>query len=105
LKDTGKDIAGKDSNNIPAGRNNHDERCLLGMLLFASCAALAQSTPASVSSLAWMTGTWTQSSERETESEEWLGPANWLMVATNLSTWPSGKKPFQFRARTDLMLR
>ena len=69
---------------------------LLWMLLFASCAAMAQPAPARVSSLAWMTGTWTQSSEREMVSESWLGPANGLMVATNLSTWPSGKKTFEF---------
>src|SRR5688572_14098135 len=50
-----------------------------------------------VASLGWMTGTWVQHAEaRETVSESWLGPGNGLMVAANLTTWPNGRKSFEF---------
>jgi hypothetical protein len=73
----------------------HFSRSVVALLLFISCAALAQSPPR-VASLAWMTGTWNQSNEKENVSESWLGPANGLMVATNLTTRPNGLKSFEF---------
>jgi hypothetical protein len=44
-----------------------------------------------------MSGTWVHKAEdRETISESWLGPANGLMIAANLTTWPNGRKSFEF---------
>lgn len=44
-----------------------------------------------------MSGTWVHKAEaRETVSESWLGPGNGLMVAANLTTWPNGRKSFEF---------
>jgi hypothetical protein len=55
------------------------------------------SSPPRVARLDWMSGTWTHKAEgRETVSESWLGPANGLMVAANLTTWPNGRKSFEF---------
>jgi hypothetical protein len=45
-----------------------------------------------------MSGTWERKAEgRQTVSESWLGPGNGgLMVAVNLTTWPDGRKSFEF---------
>jgi hypothetical protein len=65
-------------------------------LLLAPALAWAQS-PARVSSLDWMSGTWERKAEgRETVIESWLGPGNGLMVAANLTTWANGRKTFEF---------
>ena len=71
-------------------------RSLAAALFLLPALALAQ-TPARVASLDWMTGTWVQQAEgRERVAESWLGPGNGLMVAVNLTTWPSGKKSYEF---------
>ena len=73
------------------------KRSLLAALLLAPALALAQAAPARVSALEWMSGTWLQKTEgRETVTESWVGPGNGLMVAVNLTTWPSGKKSYEF---------
>lgn len=69
-------------------------RTLFAALLMCPALVAAQ---ARVASLDWMSGTWTHSVDgRETVSESWLGPGNGLMVAVNLTTWPSGRKAFEF---------
>jgi hypothetical protein len=67
-------------------------------LLFALLmlpASLPAQTP-SIAALQWMAGTWVHDEGRGRVVETWLGPGNGLMVAANLSTWPSGKKFFEF---------
>ena len=64
-------------------------------LAFISGAALAQQ-PARVASLDWMTGTWTEVRGDQVVSESWLGPANGLMVAVNLTTRGPTRKSFEF---------
>lgn len=68
---------------------------LLSTAGFAT-ATLAQSTPARVAALDWMTGTWTHTTPTVMTRESWLGPGNGLMVAVNLTTTSSGKKSFEF---------
>lgn len=70
-------------------------RSLLAALLCSANLAAAQS-PARVASLEWLAGTWTYSEGRETVVESWLGPGNGLMVAANLTTFPNGRKTFEF---------
>ena len=71
-------------------------RSLAAALILSPALAFAQS-PARVASLDWMSGTWVQKAEgRGTVSESWLGPGNGLMVAANLTTWPNGRKSFEF---------
>ena len=57
-------------------------------------AAFPQS-PARGESLGWMTGTWMEEKDGARVVESWIGPANGLMVAANLSTWPGGRKFFE----------
>src|SRR6185436_9652196 len=72
-------------------------RSIFAALLLAPALAFAQATPARVAALDWMSGTWVQKAEgRETVAESWLGPGNGLMVAVNLTTWPNGRKSFEF---------
>lgn len=70
-------------------------KTLLAALLLAPVVAFAQS-PARVSSLDWMTGTWERKTERDTVAESWLGPGNGLMVAVNLTTFANGRKSYEF---------
>jgi hypothetical protein len=71
-------------------------RPLLAALLLSPALVLAQPA-ARVASLDWMSGTWERKAEgRETVSESWLGPGNGLMVAANLTTWPNGRRSFEF---------
>src|SRR6266852_4851090 len=56
----------------------------------------AQSTPARVAALEWMSGTWVQEKDGERVVESWVGPGNGLMAAVNLTTYPGGKKSFEF---------
>lgn len=65
-------------------------------VLFAAAASFAQAPVARVASLGWMTGTWTHANGEERVTESWVGPGNGVMVAANLSTWPNGKKMFEF---------
>ncbi len=75
---------------------------LLLVLVVAPGAAVAATdagpgSPPRVASLDWMSGTWVRDAEgRETVSETWLGPGNGLMVAANLTTWPNGRRSFEF---------
>jgi hypothetical protein len=62
-------------------------------MLLASSTVFAQ---ARVASLDWMTGTWVHTKDGEKVTESWVGPGNGVMVAANLSTWPNGKKFFEF---------
>jgi len=72
-------------------------RSLFAALLLGPALAFAQAAPARVSALEWMSGTWVQKAEgRETVTESWVGPGNGLMVAVNLTTWPNGRKSFEF---------
>jgi len=64
-------------------------------LLGLATAALAQA-PARVAALDWMTGHWVHDEGREKVIETWVGPGNGLMVAANLTTWPNGRKSFEF---------
>ena len=64
-------------------------------LLLLSTAALAQS-PARVASLDWMSGNWIHEDRGQQVMESWVGPGNGLMVAANLSTWPDGRKTYEF---------
>jgi hypothetical protein len=73
--------------------------CFLTVALahVAVAATPRDSSPPRVAALDWMSGTWTHKAEgRETVSESWLGPGNGLMVAANLTTWPNGRKSFEF---------
>jgi hypothetical protein len=70
-------------------------RPLTALALLAAHAALAQSPPR-VGSLEWMSGTWVQETPQEKVSESWLGPANGLMVAANLTARANGRKSFEF---------
>ena len=64
------------------------------LLLFAA-AALAQS-PARVQSLAWMGGTWVSDSPRGTVTESWVGPANGMLAAVNLTALGNGRDTYEF---------
>ena len=61
--------------------------------------AAAQSLPR-VASLDWMTGTWVSTGEARV-TESWIGPANGLMVAANLTAGPGGKRFFEFLRISD----
>ena len=67
---------------------------LLAAALILSTSALAQAPKAA--SLEWMSGTWVAKSEGATVTESWVGPANGMMVAANLSAWTSGGKFYEF---------
>ena len=67
----------------------------LTMLLLVSTTAFAQA-PARVASLHWMTGTWVHESQGTRVTESWVGPANGLMVAANLSAFADGKRFHEF---------
>ncbi|HUP29636.1 MAG TPA: DUF6265 family protein [Usitatibacter sp.] len=70
-------------------------RLAVALLAFLANAAIAQAPPR-VASLDWLAGTWTQASASGTVTESWLGPANGLMVAVNLTTTPGGRNSFEF---------
>jgi hypothetical protein len=66
------------------------------LLLYFSDAAFPQSPAPRVAALDWMTGTWVHEQGAERVVESWLGPGNGLMVAANLSTWPGGKRTYEY---------
>jgi hypothetical protein len=68
---------------------------LAAALFFVGDLALGQAPPA-VADLAWMSGSWVQESAGDRVAETWLGPGNGLLVGTNLTTWTSGRKSFEF---------
>ena len=70
-------------------------RLAAALLAFLAHAAFAQASPR-VASLDWLAGTWSQASSGGTVTEAWLGPANGLMVAVNLTTGSGGRKSFEF---------
>jgi hypothetical protein len=51
---------------------------------------------ARVETLDWLAGTWVQETAKEKVSESWLGPANGLMVAANLTARANGRRSFEF---------
>lgn len=67
---------------------------VLVVLAFACATAHAQ--PARVQALDWMSGTWVHEADGARVTETWLGPANGLMVAANLSAGPGARKFFEF---------
>src|SRR5262245_37045813 len=67
---------------------------LLAALLAIAAPTFAQAPR--VAALDWMSGTWVRYSHDSTVTESWLGPGNGLMVASNLSTWKSGRKFYEF---------
>src|SRR5260221_12864438 len=70
---------------------------ILAMLApVAAPPAGAQATPAKVAALEWLSGTWVQEKDGERVVESWVGPGNGLMAAVNLTTYPRGKKSFEF---------
>jgi hypothetical protein len=64
--------------------------------LAAAPPADAQATPAKVAALEWLSGTWVQEKDGERVVESWVGPGNGLMAAVNLTTYPGGRKTFEF---------
>jgi hypothetical protein len=70
-------------------------RLLAVIAVLAAQAVFAQSPPR-VASLAWMSGTWVRETPREKVSESWLGPANGLMVAANLTARANGRGSYEF---------
>ena len=67
----------------------------LAFVALVSTSAHAQPVPR-VASLDWMTGTWTHEDADSRVTESWVGPANGLMVAANLSAWKGGRKFHEF---------
>jgi uncharacterized protein DUF6265 len=69
----------------------------LALLAIASACELpvGAQTPR-VASLEWMAGTWVHEAPRGKVTESWIGPGNGLMVAANLSTFPGGKRTFEY---------
>jgi len=69
----------------------------LALLAIASACELpvAAQTPR-VASLEWMSGTWVHDAPRGKVTESWIGPGNGLMVAATLSTFPGGKRTFEY---------
>jgi hypothetical protein len=69
-------------------------RLLASLACLVATAALAQSPR--VASLDWMSGTWVHESPRGKVTESWVGPANGILVAANLSAFASGKNFYEF---------
>lgn len=75
----------------------HALRIALALAALVPTIALAQpATPPRTASLAWMTGTWTEERGEQKVTESWVGPANGLMVAANLTTRGTARKSFEF---------
>jgi len=49
-----------------------------------------------VAALGWMSGTWVHEDARQKVTESWVGPANGMMAAVNLTAYPGGKRSFEF---------
>jgi Domain of unknown function (DUF6265) len=69
-------------------------RTALAALLMVSSAALAE--PHRTAALAWMIGNWVHDEGKERVMESWVGPGNGMMVGTNLTAWPNGRRAFEF---------
>ena len=61
----------------------------------SGCTAAFAQVPR-VSSLEWLSGTWVQAGGEERVTESWLGPANGMMVAANLTVGERGRRSFEF---------
>jgi len=70
-------------------------RLLATLASLAASTALAQ-TPPRVASIDWLAGTWIQETAQEKVTESWLGPANGIMVAANLTARANGRRSFEF---------
>src|SRR3954465_10256036 len=70
-------------------------RTILIVLSLVATSALAQA-PARVASLDWLTGTWVHEAEGARVTESWVGPANGMMVAANLTAGPGTKRFHEF---------
>jgi hypothetical protein len=71
------------------------KRWLIAVSL-ALAAASATAQEPRVASLDWLAGTWVRDDGGEKVTESWVGPGNGTMVAANLTTWPSGKRTYEF---------
>ena len=69
-------------------------RAIALLASLAVAAALAQDPR--VASLDCLAGTWVKDDGGEKVMESWVGPGNGMMVAANLSTWPNGRRTFEF---------
>ena len=69
-------------------------RTPLACLLLA--AGLAHAQAGRVADLQWMTGTWVHEDARQKVTESWVGPANGMMAAVNLTAYAGGKRSFEF---------
>ena len=67
---------------------------LAALILLAATAASAQ--PSRIESLTFMRGSWVAESRAEQVFESWLGPANGMMVAANLTARRDGRRSFEF---------
>jgi hypothetical protein len=66
-------------------------------LVLLSLALPAWAQPADrVEKLAWMSGEWVHEAEGARVAESWVGPANGLMVAANLTAGPGAKRFYEF---------
>jgi hypothetical protein len=66
--------------------------------LAALIAAASINTAAAqgIDALQWMQGSWVRESADETVRETWLGPANGVMVAANLTSTRNGRASYEF---------
>ena len=65
-------------------------------LLALLIAAAAHAAPPRVAALDWLAGTWVHESGGARVEEAWLGPANGLMVAANLTARARGSGGYEF---------
>jgi hypothetical protein len=68
---------------------------VLTLVALAAFPAVADDPKARVKSLDWMTGTWSESRNEEVVTEAWVGPANGLMAAVNVTALPGGRHTFE----------
>jgi hypothetical protein len=66
----------------------------LALLLFPTLAAAQP--PARVEALGWMSGSWLHEGVDGKVAESWLGPANGVMVAANLTSGANGRTSHEF---------
>lgn len=70
-------------------------------LLVSLTAASALAQDLRVASLDWLAGAWVKDDGGEKVMESWVGPGNGMMVAANLTTWPNGRRSFEFMRIAD----
>ena|SRR5687768_5514530 len=70
---------------------------MLRILIAALLLALpAHAQTGNVAALGWMSGTWVHEEARQKVTESWVGPANGMMAAVNLTAYQGGKRSFEF---------